>query len=86
MSQRGWVARSAHAAADWCLAVTVVPRLTFPSLRRQVAQLRERLTAVKKVLESKDDMSAEDIKKEVTDLQQQSLKLFEMAYKKVSGP
>ena len=51
----------------------------------QVSQLRERLTAVKKVLESKDDMSAEDIKKEVTELQQQSLKLFEMAYKKVSG-
>ena len=50
----------------------------------QVSKLRERLTAVKKVLESKDDMSAEDIKKEVTDLQQQSLKLFEMAYKKVS--
>ncbi|KAF0306022.1 Stress-70 protein, mitochondrial [Amphibalanus amphitrite] len=51
----------------------------------EVSKLRERLTAVKKALENKDEMSAEDIKKEVTDLQQQSLKLFEMAYKKMAA-
>ncbi|XP_037088532.1 stress-70 protein, mitochondrial-like [Pollicipes pollicipes] len=51
----------------------------------EVSKLRESLVSVKKALEAKDDMSAEDIKKQVTDLQQQSLKLFEMAYKKMAA-
>jgi len=51
----------------------------------EVTKLRESLTAVKKSMENKDEMSAEDIKKEVTQLQQQSLKLFEMAYKKMAA-
>lgn len=34
-------------------------------------------------MENKDEMTAEEIKKQVTELQQKSLKLFEMAYKKV---
>ena len=36
-------------------------------------------------MENKDEMDPEDIKKTVSDLQQSSLKLFEMAYKKMAA-
>ena len=35
------------------------------------------------MLADKDNLSGEEIKKQTSDLQQASLKLFEMAYKKV---
>ena len=42
------------------------------------------MTEVKQLLANKDNESPEKIRQETANLQQQSLKLFEMAYKKVS--
>lgn len=50
----------------------------------QSDKLKERLTKVKELLSNRDSADPEEIKKEVSELQQASLKLFEMAYKKVS--
>ena len=50
----------------------------------QSEKLKERLTKVKDLLANKDTADPEELKKEVSELQQASLKLFEMAYKKVS--
>ena len=50
----------------------------------QCTKLREHIATVRKILENKDTESAENIKKATNELQQASLKLFEMAYKKVS--
>lgn len=49
----------------------------------QCDKLKERLAKVKELLANKDSADPEEIKKEVSELQQASLKLFEMAYKKV---
>ncbi len=49
-----------------------------------VTKMREQITEVRNKLADKDNMEAEEIKKTVSDLQQSSLKLFEMAYKKVN--
>ena len=38
---------------------------------------------MRKVLEQREDKTPEEIKEATNDLQQSSLKLFEMAYKKV---
>ena len=38
---------------------------------------------MKETLSKKDEMDPEEIKKQTNELQQASLKLFEMAYKKV---
>ncbi|MPC17943.1 stress-70 protein, mitochondrial-like [Portunus trituberculatus] len=48
-------------------------------------KLKERLTKVKDLLANKDSADPEEIKKEVGELQQASLKLFEMAYKKMAS-
>ena len=48
----------------------------------EVTKIREKIATVKSVLENKE--SPEKIKETTNDLQQQSLKLFEVAYKKVS--
>ncbi|XP_068244275.1 heat shock 70 kDa protein cognate 5 [Palaemon carinicauda] len=48
-------------------------------------KLKEKLTQVKELLANKDSADPEDIKKQVGDLQQASLKLFEMAYKKMAS-
>ena len=45
-------------------------------LRQEIAQVRE-------LLEKKDETDPDDIRKATSALQQASLKLFEMAYKKV---
>lgn len=47
-------------------------------------KLRELVTKVRETLAKKDEVDPEQIKKESNELQQASLKLFEMAYKKVS--
>lgn len=52
--------------------------------RSQVTKLKEQLANVRELLANKDSADPEDIKKKVSELQQASLKLFEMAYKKVS--
>lgn len=49
----------------------------------QSDKLKERLNKVKELLANRDSADPEEIKKEVSELQQASLKLFEMAYKKV---
>lgn len=49
----------------------------------QCDKLREEVTKVKEMLTKKDDLDPEEIRKTTSTLQQSSLKLFEMAYKKV---
>lgn len=51
----------------------------------QCAKLKELITEVKDKLSKKDDIEPEEIRKSTTQLQQASLKLFEMAYKKVGN-
>ena len=45
--------------------------------------MREKITEVRDKLANKEEMDPEEIKSTVSDLQQSSLKLFEIAYKKV---
>ena len=47
-------------------------------------ELKEHIEKVKGILANKDQETAESIKTATNELQQASLKLFEMAYKKVS--
>lgn len=48
-------------------------------------KLREHITKVKEVLGNKENETPENIKQVTNDLQQSSLKLFEMAYKKMAA-
>merc|ERR1712072_574223 len=50
-----------------------------------VTKIKEKITEVREALTNKDSMDPEDIKKTVNELQQSSLKLFEMAYKKMAS-
>ncbi len=49
----------------------------------ETKKIKEKIAEVREKLAKKDEMDPEEIKKTVSDLQQSSLKLFEMAYKKV---
>lgn len=49
----------------------------------QCDKLREEIAKVREVLANKDTVDPEEIRKVTSTLQQSSLKLFEMAYKKV---
>ncbi|KAF9551318.1 Stress-70 protein, mitochondrial [Mortierella hygrophila] len=48
----------------------------------EAEKIKEQITKLKEVLAKGDNVEAEDIKKDVSELQQGSLKLFEMVYKK----
>ncbi|XP_077503103.1 heat shock protein 70 cognate 5 [Amblyomma americanum] len=48
-------------------------------------KLKEKITKVREILSNKDKESADSIKQATNDLQQASLKLFEMAYKKMAS-
>merc|ERR1712098_351116 len=50
-----------------------------------VAKMKEKIQEVRDKLQDKENMDPEEIKKTVSDLQQSSLKLFEMAYKKMAS-
>lgn len=51
----------------------------------QVEELKKEVEKVREVLNKKDDLgSADDLREAYQQLQQKSLKLFEMAYKKVN--
>ena len=50
----------------------------------QAQKLREQIANIREKLANKDNETAESIKAATNTLQQASLKLFEMAYKKVS--
>merc|ERR1712157_313288 len=50
-----------------------------------VAKMKEKITEVRDKLADKDNMDGEQIKATVSELQQSSLKLFEMAYKKMAS-
>merc|ERR1712213_283204 len=50
-----------------------------------VTKIKEQIAKVREELANKDSMSGEEIKKTVGDLQQSSLKLFEVAYKKMAS-
>lgn len=49
----------------------------------QCEKLRELVAKMRETLAKKDDTEPEEIKRQTNELQQASLKLFEMAYKKV---
>jgi len=49
------------------------------------AKMKEKIVEVRDKLQDKENMDPEEIKKTVSDLQQSSLKLFEMAYKKMAS-
>ena len=49
----------------------------------QTQKLKEHISKVRTVLSNRDNETAESIRTATTELQQASLKLFEMAYKKV---
>nr|AIR72269.1 Hsp70D [Euphausia crystallorophias] len=51
----------------------------------ETTKIKEQITKVKDMLANQDSVDPETIKKEVSDLQQSSLKLFEMAYKKMAS-
>merc|ERR1712080_55725 len=51
----------------------------------KMEEMKEQIAEVKEKMQNKDDMDPEEIKKTVGDLQQSSLKLFEMAYKKMAS-
>merc|ERR1719150_2268496 len=50
----------------------------------EVSKMKEKITEVRDKLANKDEMDPEEIKSTVSDLQQSSLKLFEVAYKKMA--
>lgn len=50
----------------------------------QTDKLKEEITKVREVLANKDNETGETIRQAYSELQQKSLKLFEMAYKKVN--
>ena len=50
-----------------------------------VAKMKEKITEGRDKLADKDNMDGETIKATVSELQQSSLKLFEMAYKKMAA-
>merc|ERR1711963_149292 len=50
-----------------------------------VTKMKDKIQEVRDKLQDKENMDPEDIKKTVSDLQQSSLKLFEMAYKKMAA-
>jgi len=50
-----------------------------------VAKMKEKIAEVRDKLQDKENMDPEQIKSTVNDLQQSSLKLFEMAYKKMAA-
>jgi molecular chaperone DnaK len=50
-----------------------------------VTKIKDKITEVRYILTKKDSMDPEEIKKSVNELQQSSLKLFEMAYKKMAN-
>lgn len=51
----------------------------------QCDKLREEIVKVRELLANKDNVDPEEIKKATNTLQQASLKLFELAYKKVGN-
>lgn len=53
------------------------------SAHSQCTKLKEEIAKVRELLANKDSETGENIKQAATTLQQSSLKLFEMAYKKV---
>lgn len=52
--------------------------------KEECDKLREEIVKVRDMLINKDNLDPEEIRKATSTLQQASLKLFEMAYKKVS--
>lgn len=53
--------------------------------KEECDKLREEITQVRNLLANKDEADPEEIRKSTTALQQSSLKLFEMAYKKMAS-
>lgn len=71
----------------YCLCLYLWPSFIylFPLqfVHLQCTKLKEEVSKVRNLLANKDSETGENIKQAATNLQQASLKLFEMAYKKV---
>lgn len=50
----------------------------------QANKLREQIAGVKELIAKKDQVEVEELKQATSNMQQASLKVFELAYKKVS--
>ena len=50
-----------------------------------VTKMKTQIQDVREKLANKENMTSEEVKKSVSDLQQSSLKLFEIAYKKMAS-
>lgn len=61
----------------------MIQSVTLSDVSPQCAKLKEEITKVQDLLANKDSETGENIKQAANTLQQASLKLFEMAYKKV---
>lgn len=66
----------------WRLTTNQVQHFTFVSFL-QCNKLKEEIAKMRELLARKDSETGENIRQAATSLQQASLKLFEMAYKKV---
>ncbi|XP_017783734.1 PREDICTED: heat shock 70 kDa protein cognate 5 [Nicrophorus vespilloides] len=53
--------------------------------KEECEKLKEEIAKVREMLAKKDEMDPEEIRKSISTLQQSSLKLFEMAYKKMAA-
>ena len=53
--------------------------------QEEVSSLKEEIARVREVLANTENSTAEEIKEQYSELQQKSLKLFEMAYKKMAS-
>ncbi|KAK0070490.1 stress-70 protein mitochondrial [Biomphalaria pfeifferi] len=53
--------------------------------KEECDKLKQKIATVKEIIANKESKTPEEIKKETSDLQQASLKLFEMAYKKMAA-
>lgn len=73
----------AVAAAGWWLRWLFLVHIS--SIYPQCTKLKEEISKVRDLLANKDSETGETIKQAANSLQQASLKLFEMAYKKVGS-
>lgn len=63
--------------------VSLYSSFSLGCVHSQCTKLKEEISKVRDLLANKDSETGENIKQAATTLQQASLKLFEMAYKKV---
>lgn len=71
---------------DYIFSLLIADVFSFLFASQQCDKLKEEIVKVRELLTNKDNTDPEEIKKATSTLQQASLKLFELAYKKVNHP